>query len=69
MLFTTSDANKDALLVLRWCQERCTSVIHLLQVKKGGQLVLFTISDTNKDPWIGPERLSRAAFSWYRPNH
>lgn len=33
-------------------------------VKKGGQLVLFTISDTNKDPWIGPERLSRAAFSW-----
>ena len=50
MLFTTSDANKDALLVLRWCQERCTSVIHLLQVKKGGQLVLFTISDTNKDP-------------------
>ena len=43
-----------------------------MQVKKGRQMVLFTISDIIKDPWIGPERLSKAdleRLSGYRSNH
>ena len=31
-----------------------------MQVKSGGHVVLFSTSDANPDPWVGPQRQSKA---------
>ena len=31
-----------------------------VQLKSGGRLLLYCMSDANKDPYTGPERLSKA---------
>ncbi len=30
-----------------------------MQIKPGGHLILFCMSDANKDPYTGPERISK----------
>ena len=34
----------------------------LLQIVSQGKLILFTFSDMNQDPWLGPRRISKAVL-------